>query len=255
MTQPLTPGQQLLADTESLTPGSPLAAADSVASRIIDEIGGSASLLSADLDLKTPSAAAPSEDPMTAEAVVTAVLPGRGTTLRTEVTAHLAGGGVDGSVLRFAFASEPDDSATVSGLLCPAGKEWNAELRTRLSADEEFARLIETYDGTIGLSIGARPVHIRCYRGQVLEVVSRAVKGADFVLDIPGEVFIDLMTSQQNTFMETAMLGRMKSSGSGYEYLRMTSALIRIVDHARGLAAAAGYAGAHTSADERTEVA
>lgn len=254
MTQPLAPGQQLLADTAPLTPDSPLAAADSIARRIIDEIGAPASLLFADLDV-VPTAAAASGEPVTATAVVTAVLPGRDATLRTEVTALITGGTGRDWVLRLAFASESADAAAVSGLLCPASKEWNAELHTRLSADEEFTRLIETYDGTIGLSVGGRPVHIRCYRGQVLEVVARSVKGADFVLNIPGEVFIDLMTSQENTFMETAMLGRMKSSGSGYEYLRMTSALIRIVDHARGLAAAAGYVGAQTTTNDHTEVA
>lgn len=254
MTQSPAPGQQLLADTAPLSPGSPLAVADSVTKRIIDELGTSARLVSAELDAK-PNGGSNGDDTLAAEAVVTAVLPDRGPTLRTEVTAFVRNGAGDVSVLRLAFTSDAEDAVTVSGLLCPGSREWNTELHTRLSVDTEFARLVETYDGTIGLSLGGRPVHIRCYRGQVLEVVSRAVKGADFVLDIPGEVFIDLLTSQENTFMESAMLGRMKSSGSGYEYLRMTSALIRIVDHARALAAAAGYAGAHTTDNNHTEVA
>lgn len=259
MTQSLAPGQPLLADPELSFAGSPLTIADSVANRIIDELGSAARLVSADFEIKRPelvaAASERSDAGLAAKAVVTAVAPGRGATLSTEVTAILSSD--DGAVatLRLSLAADVEDAATVSGLLCPGSKDWNAELHTRLNADTEFARLIETYDGTIGLSIGGRPVHLRCYRGQVLEVVARSVRGADFVLDIPGEVFVDLLTSKDNTFMEAAMLGRMKSSGSGYEYLRMTSALIRIVDHARALAAAAGYAGTQaTTLDNLQEV-
>lgn len=259
MTQSPAPGQLLLADTELRFAGSSLAIADSVANRIIDELGSAARLVSADFEIKRPelvaSASSRSDAGLQAKAVVTAVAPGRGTTLSTEVTAILSSDAGAVATLRLAFAAEAEDTATLSGLLCPGSRDWKAELHTRLNADTEFARLIETYDGTIGLSIGGRPVHLRCYRGQILEVAARSIRGADFVLDIPGEVFINLLTSKENTFMETAMLGRMKSSGSGYEYLRMTSALIRIVDHARGLAAAAGYAGAQTSTNEHAEVA
>lgn len=259
MTQSPAPGQSLLADTELRFAGSPLAIADSVANRIIDELGSAARLVSADFEIKRPelvaAASSRSDAGLQARAVVTAVAPGRGATLSTEVTAILGSDSGDVATLRLSLAAEAEDAATVSGLLCPGSKDWNAELHTRLNADTEFARLIETYDGTIGLSIGGRPVHLRCYRGQILEVAARSIRGADFVLDIPGEVFIDLLTSKDNTFMETAMLGRMTSSGSGYEYLRMTSALVRIVDHARGLAAAAGYAGAQaTTLDNLQEV-
>ncbi|WP_193101411.1 hypothetical protein [Brevibacterium aurantiacum] len=257
MTPPLAPGQRLLAAAPVLSPGSALALADAVATAIGTEIVDSsdlvsADLVSADLELKGQLTGA-----VTPAAVVTAVVDERDARVRTEVTVFLNDERGVTAVLKLAFtgAEAVDRSASLSGLLCPGSREWNAELDRRLSNDESFARLIETYDGTIGISIGGRPVHIRCYRGQVVEVVARAIKGADFVLDIPGEVFIDLMSSNDNSFMETAMLGKMRSSGSGYEYLRMTSALIRIIDNARALAGTAGYVGATTTSIETLQVA
>ncbi|WP_231445547.1 hypothetical protein [Brevibacterium zhoupengii] len=257
MTPPLAPGQRLLAAAPVLAPGSALALADAVATAIGTEIVdssdlASANLVSANLELKGQLTEA-----ATPTAVVTAVLAELDARVRTEVTAFLNGDAGVAAVLRLAFtgAEAVDRSDSVSGLLCPGSREWNAELHRRLSDDESFARLIESYDGTVGIAIGGRPVHIRCYRGQVLEVVARAVKGADFVLDIPGEVFIDLMSSDDNSFMETAMLGKMRSAGSGYEYLRMTSALIRIIDNARALAGTAGYVGATTTSIETLQVA
>ncbi|WP_193078393.1 hypothetical protein [Brevibacterium aurantiacum] len=255
MTPPLAPGQRLLASAPDLAPGSALALADAVATALSSEIIDSsdlvsAELVSADLELKGQLTKA-----ATPAAVVTAVVGERDARVRTEVTVFLNGDAGVAAVLRLAFTSAEAVDRSVSGLLCPGSREWNAELHRRLSDDESFARLIESYDGTVGISIGGRPVHIRCYRGQVLEVVARAVKGADFVLDIPGEVFIDLMSSNDNSFMETAMLGKMRSSGSGYEYLRMTSALIRIIDNARVLAGTAGYVGATTTSIETLQVA
>ncbi|PCC46580.1 hypothetical protein CIK64_10980 [Brevibacterium aurantiacum] len=232
-----------------------MALADAVATAIGTEIVGSfdlvsANLVSADLEVKGKLTMA-----TTPTAVVTTVLAERDARVRTEVTAFLNSDAGVAAVLRLAFTSAEAVDRSVSGLLCPGSREWNAELHRRLGDDESFARLIESYDGTIGISIGGRPVHIRCYRGQVLEVVARAVKGADFVLDIPGEVFIDLMSSNDNSFMETAMMGKMRSAGSGYEYLRMTSALIRIIDNARALAGTAGYVGATTTSIETLQVA
>lgn len=265
MTPLLAPGQRLLAAAPTLAPGSALTLADCVATALGNEIVdfsdlATANLASVDLELKGQHSSSIT-DPSAPTAVVTAVLSERDAHVRTEVTAFLNDDTGVAAVLRFAFTSTTagaeavDRSEAVSGLLCPGSREWNADLHHRLNDDESFARLIETYDGTIGLSIGGRPVHIRCYRGQVLEVVARAIKGADFVLDIPGEVFVDLMSSSDNSFMDTAMLGKMRSSGSGYEYLRMTSALIRIIDNARALAGTAGYVGAQTTSIETLQVA
>lgn len=260
MTPPLAPGQRLLNDSPPPAAPSLLAAADTAAAALGTEIAGlvgaaRATLVSADLDvIRTSDRAA-----AVRSALVTAVVPERGAGLRTEITVELGDEESVTARLRLALstADAADEAAAgaASGLLCPGSSGWNTELEARLREDESFARLIETYDGTIGASIGGRPVHIRCYRGQVLEVVTRSVRGADFVLDIPGEVFIDLMSTGDNTFMESAMLGKMRSTGSGYEYLRMTTALVRIIDHARAIAGTSGWVGANTTSFEPLQVA
>ena len=254
MTTPFKPGRRLLADADALAAASPLALADSVAEAIGQELGQSVRLVSAELETNG-EAQTDDGELVSPSAVVTAVLPQKGQELRTEVTAQLEGNAAYSASVRFAFAEAIDNTDEVSELFCPGSAGWNSELRDRLRDDSEFSTLIEAYDGTIGLAIGGRPVHIRCYRGHVLEVVSRSILGADFVLSIPGDVFIDLMTAARNRFMETAMSGEMRSTGSGYEYLRMTSALMRIIDHARAMAVTAGYAGSESNLDTNLQVA
>lgn len=117
----------------------------------------------------------------------------------------------------------------------PGTRSWSTQLAQALGRDPEFSRLIETYDGTIGLTIGSAPVHIRCYRGKVVEIAPRSVNGADFTVEIPVDVYLDLVERNSNDFMTFAMERKFRTHGSGYEYLRMTTALIRIIDIARAL--------------------
>lgn len=254
MTPPLTPGQRLIADASPFAAASPLKLADTLAEAISDELGDATRVISAELNIDSPNDVHSSEL-VTPSATVTALLAERGNAVRTEVSARLVGTHSFSASVRFAFTASVEHDTAVSELFCPGSGGWNDALHARLREDDDFTRLIETYDGTIGIEIGGRPVHIRCYRGQVLEVVSRSVLGADFVLSIPGDVFIDLMSGERNRFMEAAMSGQMRSSGSGYEYLRMTSALMRLIDHCRAVAASAGYAGTQTSSDENLQVA
>ena len=86
----------------------------------------------------------------------------------------------------------------------------------------------------------------------MLETVPRSIRGADFLVDISGAEFVALMTAESNTFMESAMQRRISSSGSGYEYLRMTTALIRIIDVCRALAADAGWGHRSAAAGQPT---
>ena len=181
-----------------------------------------------------------------AEARVTALLPARaGTvaevavTLTAEPSSQLST--ADARVLGTLDLTVATDLPEPAAGLAPGSRPWAALLHARLQADAPFAELIETYDGTIGLRIGGREVHIRCYRGQVLETVPRSILGADFLVDISGAEFVALMTAESNTFMESAMQRRLSSTGSGYEYLRMTTALIRIIDVCRALTADAGW--------------
>lgn len=256
MIPPLVPGRRFRT-TLGATTGGPLDLSGTLAASIASQIGESARLARATVEAEPPTKGN-ADNKCTASGVVTAVTADQDSSLRVEVAARISDGPGGSAILQLVFTLDTEAEEHPSGLLCPGSHEWQTELHHRLDPDIEFARLIEAYDGTIGLAIGGRPVHIRCYRGRVIEVAARSLRGADFILNIPGDVFIDLVIADQNVFMQTVMRGAMKSTGSGYEYLRMTSALIRIIDHARDIARTAGYAGTQTAPkahQDSTEVA
>src|SRR5690606_40485018 len=106
-----------------------------------------------------------------------------------------------------------------------------------LEQDERFTSAISSWDGTIGLRCGDDEVHLRLYRGRVIEVTRRAPHGATFTLDADELVWTELITGARNDFMQRVMRGQVKVTGSGYAYLRLTKVLHVVVDHARKLAA------------------
>lgn len=225
----------------------PMGLAARATAEAVRPLPGSPRVTAADVRM-APGTDVPAGTPLTvqADARVTALLPSRtGTVAEVAVTltaqppaqVATADAPVLGTVELTVATGLPEPTAAQG----PGSRPWAALLHERLRADERFARLIETYDGTIGLRIAGREVHIRCYRGQVLEAVPRSIRGADFLVDISGAEFVALMMAASNTFMESAMQRRISSSGSGYEYLRMTTALVRIIDVCRGIAADAGW--------------
>lgn len=107
-----------------------------------------------------------------------------------------------------------------------------------LDQDPGFREMTEAYDGTIGVTVGEAQMHLRVYRGRVIEASRRSLLGADFVVHISELDWTRLMTAPDNQFMQMSMTGRFRSRGSGAEYLRMTRALIAVVDTARALFAA-----------------
>lgn len=246
-TTPITPGT-LLTTIAVTTDAGPMGLSTEATAETLRPLAAhSPTLRSAHLTM-APSASVPAGTSTTAqaEAVVTALLETRAGTV-AEVTVTLtstpssevptAQAEVVGTLELSVLTDLPRPTAGAA----PGSRPWGALLQERLRGDAAFADLIETYDGTIGLRIGGRELHIRCYRGEVLEVAPRSIRGADFVVDISGAEFLALMTGETNTFMESAMMRRLSSAGSGYEYLRMTTALIRIIDVARSLAAEDGW--------------
>lgn len=109
------------------------------------------------------------------------------------------------------------------------------QLGRALDEDTNFRETTAAYDGTIGLTVGGSEAHLRIYRGRVIEASRRSLLGADFVVRISEQDWTRLMTAPTNEFMQMAMTGHFSSSGSGAEYLRMTRALIAVVDTARTL--------------------
>ncbi|MCR5979369.1 hypothetical protein GDN83_16800 [Gordonia jinghuaiqii] len=114
--------------------------------------------------------------------------------------------------------------------------EWAAALRDRLHADDAFTSSVSTWDGTIGLRCGAREVHLRVYKGRVIDVTRRTLLGATFTFEAPADTWVDLMLSVDDDFMRRALRGEFSSSGNGYEYLRLTKPLHAIIHHARAMA-------------------
>lgn len=115
--------------------------------------------------------------------------------------------------------------------------EWGRLLVPYLEGNEQFTSAIASYDGTVGLAAGTGEVHFRLYKGAVLEVVRRAIHGSDFTLEADDSVWSELILGARNDFMDRAMKGQFRTRGSGYEYLRMTKALVCIIDAARAAAA------------------
>ena len=109
-----------------------------------------------------------------------------------------------------------------------------------LAEHADLAEDLASWDGTIGLRCGidvnGDEVHLRVYRGRVIEVARRALRGATFVLGADAATWLEMVEAPGNPFMRLAMAGRFTVSGDGYEYLRLTAALHRLVDAAREIA-------------------
>lgn len=114
--------------------------------------------------------------------------------------------------------------------------EWARALAARLADSAAFARATGTWDGTIGLRFGADPVLFRVYRGRVLEAGTRTPDGPTFVVAAPDVVWARLFTGPVNDFTKRTMRDEFTVEGSAYEYLRLTAAIVALVDEARAFA-------------------
>lgn len=113
---------------------------------------------------------------------------------------------------------------------------WGALVRDSLGADPGFASSLATWDGTIGLRCDDREVHLRVYRGRIIDVSPRTPGGATFTFVAPGHTWVDVVLGDRDDFMRRAITGEFSSTGSGYEYLRLTKPLNILIAHARTIA-------------------
>lgn len=119
-------------------------------------------------------------------------------------------------------------------------RPWGEALARELADDPAFGSATATWDGAIGLRTGAGQVQLRIYRGQVIDVAARTPLGATFTLEAAEHVWTDLLTGPSNDFFRRAMSGNSFTvTGDAYEYLRMSRAVMALVDAARRLAAGA----------------
>jgi acyl dehydratase len=135
------------------------------------------------------------------------------------------------AVLLLARGAGPDPVERAFGT-----RAWGEALAARLAEDDGFAEALASWDGTIGLRAGSAEVHLRIYRGAVLEVSTRAALGATFTLEADESTWLALVTAPVNDFTQRSMRGEFATRGNAYEYLRLTRPLNLLVDAARALA-------------------
>jgi acyl dehydratase/putative sterol carrier protein len=143
------------------------------------------------------------------------------------------------AVLLAARGAGPDPVARDFGTVA-----WGEALAARLGPGTEFAEALASWDGTIGLRAGDQEVHLRVYRGAVIEVSGRAALGATFTLEADDLSWTELVEGETNDFVRRTMAGEFGVRGNAYEYLRLTRPLHLLVDAARALGAEAEGAAA-----------
>jgi putative sterol carrier protein len=135
------------------------------------------------------------------------------------------------AALLLARRSGPDRADRAFGTVA-----WGQALAAHLAGDERFAAALASWDGSIGLRAGGDEVHLRVYRGTIVEVSSRAALGATFTVEADEVTWLRLVTAATNEFTQRSMRGEFAVRGNGYEYLRLTKPLNLIVDAARAVA-------------------
>ncbi|OLL19548.1 MULTISPECIES: hypothetical protein [unclassified Rhodococcus (in: high G+C Gram-positive bacteria)] len=169
-------------------------------------------------------------DRIRSEAVVTRV---EGTTAERFVRVLDAAGAVREEGTETWRLATPSEPVPALDFCTPA---WGELLRDHLEADPAFGSALATWDGTVGLRCGDRELHLRIYRGRIVDVTRRTPHGATFTFVAPDHTWVDLILGAHDDFMRRAIGGEFSSTGDGYEYLRLTKPLNLIIGHARAVA-------------------
>lgn len=113
---------------------------------------------------------------------------------------------------------------------------WGRLLARRVSTDEAFVRATNAFDGAIGLQAGTATVYLRTYLGRVIDVVRRTQLPADFVLQGSEAAWARFALAERNDYIARAMHGEFSIAGSNYQYLRLTGAVVALMDAVQTLA-------------------
>jgi acyl dehydratase len=113
---------------------------------------------------------------------------------------------------------------------------WGRALAESLGADPAFASATDSWDGTIGLRGGDAEVHLRIYRGRVIDVARRTPHGPTFTFGATDRTWADVLAADTPDFGRRLMTGQFQAGGDPYEYLRLTKVVEQVVDHAHALA-------------------
>lgn len=142
----------------------------------------------------------------------------------------------EGTTAFMVTAREAADASSDSAALDFCGRQWATDLAARLDDDAEFVASTRSFDGTIGLQAGTVETQLRVYRGKVLDAAPKTTLGATFTVQGSELVWTQLMTGPRNDFIPRTLRGEFSTSGSGYDYLRLTKALMRIWECGRAMA-------------------
>jgi acyl dehydratase len=163
---------------------------------------------------------------------------------RGVVNRHVLLKRADGTVLQegttafMVSARGPADAGPESAGLDFCGPQWAKDLAVRLTDDAEFAASTRSFDGTVGLQAGTVATSLRIYKGKILEAAPKSLLGSTFTVQASELVWTQLMTGPRNDFIPRTLRGEFSVSGSGYDYLRLTKALMRIWECGREMAGA-----------------
>jgi acyl dehydratase len=113
---------------------------------------------------------------------------------------------------------------------------WGNALADRLSAQAAFSSSVSSWDGTIGLRGGADEIHLRVYRGAIIEVTRRTPLGPTFTMGTTDALWADIFNTPRLRFGTRVMLGQFEIQGNAYEYLRLIKAMELIVQTAWAMA-------------------
>lgn len=113
---------------------------------------------------------------------------------------------------------------------------WGRLVAKRLAEGAAFADAVKAFDGTIGLQAGNETVYLRTYLGRVIDVVRRTQLPADFVVRAEEAAWAELAFASRNDYIARAMHDEFTVAGSNYQYLRLTRALVVLMDSVRALA-------------------
>lgn len=114
---------------------------------------------------------------------------------------------------------------------------WGQALAQVLGDNARFASSTASWDGTLGVRGGDHEIHLRIYRGRIIEVTRRSPHGATFTFGASDGVWAEILTSSDARFGVRLMQGQFEVTGNPYEYLRLSKALEILVDATRQLAA------------------
>lgn len=129
---------------------------------------------------------------------------------------------------------------------------WGKALTAALADRADFSSAVGSWDGTIGVRGGDHEIHLRIYRGRIIDVTTRAPHGATFTFGASDRFWAELLTGEDSRFGARLMRGEFDVSGDPYEYLRLTKALEILVDTAHALAATAPVARPMLSSPENS---